>query len=220
MKRWLGLVLGIGVLLLGWSTFRPASAGSNRCGLDATKVKVLARGGAGKAFIAVDDLGEFAYLDPATNATITPLRPFFTILGEPGAVEWDGPSRTAHFRYATHELTLQVALGGEGVTTQLDGHPYPLQAYLCDGHLHAPLRDVTNALGLELRWYHQEQMAVIDPVWVTGVEPPVQAPTTSPKPARPTACSAAEQLAWGDLLLRPLNAWNRTVQRTACALII
>lgn len=218
MKRWMGVLLGIGVLLLGWSTFRSADASETHCGQVEEQVNVLARGGAGRAFVALDDVGEVAFLDPETNETIIPLRPFFTILSNAGAVHWDESSRTANFAYGTHQLSLQVPAGGGLVTTRLDGTPYSLRAYVCDGHLHAPLRGVTNALGLELQWYPSDQTAVVDPVWTTGVQPPVTAPPTSPQ--RPEACETVDQVTWSDYLINPFKAWDRTLRSTACALII
>lgn len=220
MKRWLGLLLGIGVLLLGWSAFRSADASESQCGLIEEQVTVLARGGAGKAFVAVDDLGEVAYIDPRTDETITPLRPFFTILSDEGAVQWDESTRTARFSHAAHQLMLQVTADGRSIKTTLDGAPYELRAHLCDGRLHAPLRGVTDALGLELRWYSADMTAVIDPVWTTGVQPPVQESTPTPKTSRPAECNSVERVGWSDWFIRPLNAWGRTVRNTACALII
>lgn len=208
MKRWLGLLLGIGLLLLGWSTFKAASASSDRCGLVAHRVSVVARGGPGRAFIGLDDVGEIPFIDPKTGETIVPLRSLFTILAEEGAVSWSESARTAQFRYGGHELTVRVAPEGSAVTTLLDGHPYPLRAYLCDGRLHGPLRSITEALDLEVRWYHADRTAVIDPVWRSAAQPqPEPAPVA---PARPAACSSSEQVGW----------WEHVVRRTACALII
>lgn len=220
MKRWLGVLLGIGVLLLGWSTFRSADASEGHCGQVEERVTVLARGGAGRAFVALDDVGEIAFLDPETNETIIPLRPFFTILSDASAITWDESNRTAQFRYGTHELSLQVTAADGLVTTRLDGTPYPLRAYVCAGHLHAPLRGVTDALGLKLQWYHAERTAVVDPVWTTGVPSTVKEPAATPQPKRPSSCSSLEQVGWSDVLTNPLGAWNRTLQRTACALVI
>lgn len=220
MKRWMGVLLGVSMLLLGWSTFRSADASEASCGRSAEQIKVVARGGAGRAFIAIDDMGELAFLDPQTNETIVPLRPFFTILADAGAVQWDESIRTARFYYGTHVLSLQLSADGDQVTSSLDGHPYPLRAQLCDGRLQAPLRGVTGALGLELRWYESDQTAVIDPVWTTGVLPPVQEPESPPPSKRPASCESVEEVGWSDFWLNPFSAWDRTLQRTACALVI
>lgn len=218
MKRWMGLLLGVGVLLLGWSTFRPADASEAHCSQDAKRVTVLARGGADRAFVALGDIGQISFLDPATHETIVPLRPFFTILSDAGAVQWDESSRTAQFNYGAHQLSLQVAQGSSAVTTRLDGTPYALRAYVCDGHLHAPLRGVTNALGLDLQWYPLDQTAVVMPLTTTGVQPPE--PVATPQPAQPAACKAVDRVGWSDFWTSPFGAWDRALRRTACALII
>jgi hypothetical protein len=221
MKRVMGVLLGIGLLLLGWSSYRAADASEGRCGLVENQVEVLARGGAGRAFVALDDLGEAPFIDPASGETIVSLRSLFTIMADKGGVRWDESSRTALFQYEAHQFSIQLGPEGGVVNTRLDGTSYPLRAYLCDGHLHAPLRSVTDGLGLELRWYPSDRTAVIDPVWTTGVQPPAQAPATDPpKPQRPADCTAVGKVGWSDLLMGPLTAWSRVVKRTACALVI
>lgn len=217
MKRWMSVFLGVGILLLGWSAFRPAGASEARCGQSATPITVLARGGTNRAYVALDDVGEIAFLDPETNETIIPLRPFFTLLSDAGAVHWDESSRTARFQYGMHQLSLQVPLSNGQISTRLDDVPYSLRAYVCDGHLHAPLRGVANALGLELQWYASDRTAVVTPV---RTEPPAQAPVVAPQPARPAGCTRADQVGWSDFWTDPFGAWDRTLRRTACTLII
>lgn len=217
MRRWMGVLLGVGLLLLGWSAFRPAGASGAPCGQRAEQVTVLARGGTDRAYVALDDIGEIAFLDPETNETIIPLRPFFTILSNVGAVRWDESSRTARFSYDVHQLSLQVPQSGGQISTRLDDVPYSLRAYVCDGHLHAPLRAVANALGLELQWYAADQTALVTPV---RTQLPAQEPVVAPGQTRPAACNRADQVGWSDFWSNPFSAWDRSLRRTACALII
>lgn len=216
MKRGLSLVLGIGLLLFGWSSFRLVHASGDRCGLVENRVKVVGRSGEGRPFVALDDLGEAPFLSPTTNETIVALRPLTSILSNATDVVWNESTRTAQFRHGDHLLSVEIGTSDE-TRAQLDGHPYPLRAFVCDGRLHAPLRSVTDAFGLEVRWYHSEQTAVIDPVWTTGVHTPVSQPTTA---QRPSACTDQSPVGWSDLFAHPLDTWNRTVRRTACSLIL
>jgi hypothetical protein len=216
MKRGLSLVLGIGLLLFGWSSFRFVQASGDHCGLLEYRVKVVGRSGEGRPFVALDDLGEVPFINPTTDETVVPLRSLTTILSSATDVGWNEATRTAQFRNGDHLLSVQVGTAGE-IRSQLDGNPYPMRAFVCDGRLHAPLRKVTDAFGLEVRWYHSERTAVIDPVWTTGVHAPVSQPTTA---QRPSACSDESPLGWSDLFAHPMDAWSRTVRRTACSLVL
>lgn len=217
MKRGLILVLGIGLLLLGWSSFRRVQASGIRCGVGATQVNVVGRIGEGRPFVALHDIGETPYLDPDTGETIVPLRPLFSILSGPTKIDWQESNRTATFLHGEHLLTVYLGESGE-IQARMDGQPYPLRVFLCDdGRLHAPLRQVTDAIGLEVRWYHSDRTAVIDPVWTTGVHSPVSEPTTA---SRPAACRNSAPARLSDLLTNPLEAWDRAVRQTACSLLI
>jgi hypothetical protein len=221
VKRvWL-MMLCISILLVGWAGFRSVEADGERCAVVQNQVRLLARPGEGRSFISLAELGDIPFLDPKTGETIVALRPLLTALSGPQGVRWDEQNRVASFYHDSHEITIALPQSSHtSLQAELDGRPFPLRAYLCDGRLHAPVRQVTDALGLEVRWYHADRTAVIDPVWTEGVSDRRSEAAAPGRPRRPAQCSDLADLSWADLLTDPLGAWDQTVRRTACAMLI
>jgi hypothetical protein len=217
---WL-VMLCVSILLIGWAGFHGVEAHGERCAVVQNQVRLLARPGEGRSFVSLAELGDTPFLDPKTGETIAALRPLLTALSGPQGVRWDEQIRVASFYHGGHEITIALPQGNQAsLETKLDGKSYPLRAYLCDGRLYAPVRQMTDALGLEVRWYHTDQTVVIDPVWTEGVSDRRSEAATPGRPRRPTQCSDVDDLSWADLLTDPLGAWDRTVRRTACAMLI
>lgn len=194
-----GIGLFMGVLLLlfqggGLGPGRAAEAAEDCLPEGRTSVTFLSRPGLGHPFVKLGTDGNSPYLDPNSHQTMVFVRSLFTSLSMgPGAVAWDGEQRTATFVHGNNSLAVTIPPGTTRMSTALlNGRTYPLSSFVCNGQLYAPARAITDALGLELKWY-RNNTAVVDPAWrlLKGAEtkapPRASGQSTSPASQPPRA---------------------------------